>query len=565
MIKAIHQEKHGFYLINQNQKLNNSLLKYSKYCLNNTNLDDDFLDVVTQLLTGLKKILIDANLTDSINSEFKVELEINKIPTKGWSIEDVIQNIILNYLGNVPNYSAGYAPLNVIPPPLIPAILAKFACAIINPNLVYESYAGKAIEAEQLAISHLAEIIGFEPKISGGYFTSGGSASNYWAVRCALEKAFPGLGEKGFKAFSNQEPVVIQSVLGHYTNVNAARLLGIGTENVISVSVTPDFSISLPAFQSQMEKAIKENKQVVCIYLIAGQTDSFGVDDVKGVVRICEELCRKYHVPKPHIHVDAAVGWVYSIFKNYQITDNSLGFSTDTLDVIRKLNNLYSSLSYADSITVDPHKHGFTAYTSSALIFKNKRDLLLLQKDFHETPYFTEDIFCSFPGAYTPESSRPGDGPLMILANLYALGYEGYQTMIGYAIQQSIIFQSKLQFSFKNSVQVLNQNVPGTSTLWRFYPPGMEAQEAYNRELLGTSEEDCNFTQKINEYNHNLFAKSKNMRSHNTPILGYSHQVIVNKSGMPISAWKCIIINPFVNILSIIDNLHILLDMVVEN
>lgn len=175
----------------ENTKLSNLLSQYSQYFLTSKGLDNDFLESLIQLLTGLKKVLTDANLTDSINTEFKSELVINKIPKKGWSIEEVIQNIILNYLGNVPNYSAGYAPLNVIPPSLTPAIIAKFACAIINPNLVYESYAGKAIEAEQLAISHIAEIIGFEPKISGGYFTSGGSASNYWAVRCALEKTFP--------------------------------------------------------------------------------------------------------------------------------------------------------------------------------------------------------------------------------------------------------------------------------------------------------------------------------------------------------------------------------------
>ncbi|MFS0518814.1 pyridoxal phosphate-dependent decarboxylase family protein [Nostoc sp. UIC 10607] len=557
------QKKYSLSL--ENTKLSNLLSQYSQYFLTSKGLDNDFLESIIELLTGLKKVLTDANLTDSITTEFKFELGINKIPKKGWSIEEVIQNIILNYLGNVPNYSAGYAPLNVIPPSLTPAILAKFACAIINPNLVYESYAGKAIEAEQLAISHIAEIIGFEPKISGGYFTSGGSASNYWAVRCALEKTFPGLGKKGFKAFFDKDPVVIQSVLGHYTNINAARLLGIGTENVISIPATHNFSISLPDFESQMEEAIKHQKQVVCVYLIAGQTDSFGIDDVKSVVEICEELCQKYNVSKPHVHVDAAVGWIYGIFKNYNIVNNPLGFDPDTIDIIQKLNCLYSNLSYADSVTVDPHKHGFTSYTSSALIFKNRRDLLLLQKDVEETPYFTEDIFCSFPGAYTPESSRPGDGPLMILANLYALGYEGYQTIIGYAIQQSIIFKSKLQFSFKNSVQVLNKNVPGTSTLWRFYPPGIEAQEAYNRELFGTSEEDCSFIQNINDYNHNLFIKSKNIRSSDTPILGYSHQVLVSKSGMPISGWKCILIHPYVNIVSIIDNLHILLDMVVKS
>ena len=300
----------------------------------------------------------------------------------------------------------------------------------------------------------------------------------------------------------------------------------------------------------------------MCIYLIAGCTDSFGIDDIKSIFEICEAVCQKYNVPKPHIHVDAAVGWIYGIFKNYQLAENPLAFDSQTINTIQKLNNLYSNLHYADSITVDPHKHGFTSYSSSALIFKNRQDLLLLKKNVEETPYFTEDSFCSFPGAYTPESSRSGDGPLMILANLYALGYEGYQAMIGHSIQQRNILKSKLKFSFKNSIQVLNQDIPGTSTLWRFYPDEIDAQAAYEKELFGINEKDRIFTQKINDYNYNLFMKSKSIRCSNTIIIGYSHQVIVGKSGMPISGWKCILINPFVDITSILDNLHAVIGIV---
>lgn len=553
MIEQTNQNKHDFN--QENYHLENLLLTYRQYLLPNAGLGNNFLELMEQLLTGLESLRSDTSLTAIITPKIKSDLCTNQIPTKGWPIKEVIQHIILNYLGNVPNYSGGYAPLNIIPPSLTPAILAKIACAIINPNLANETYAGKTLETEQIAIAHLAEIVGFDPKLAGGYFTSGGAASNYWAVRFALEKMFPGLGKKGFKAFSDQEPVVIQSVLGHFTNVNAARLLGIGTENIISVPVTPTFQISLEALQSQMEEAIQQGKRIVCIYLVAGYTDSFGVDDIKRVFEICETICQKYHVPKPHLHIDAVVGWIYGIFQNYEIANNPLTFNPGTLDSIEKLNHLYSNLCYADSITVAPHKHGLTSYISSALIFKNKQDLLLLQKDQEETPYFTGDSFSSFPGAYTPESSRPGDGPLMILANLYALGYEGYQSMIGYAIQQTNILKSKLQSSFNNSVKVLNQNIPGTSTVWRFYPTGIDAQEAYERELFGTSEADRIFTQKMNDYNHNLFGKSKVIRSSNTPILGYSNQVIVGQSGTSISGWKCILINPFVDITSVLNHL----------
>ncbi|GAB1541898.1 aspartate aminotransferase family protein [Scytonema sp. NUACC21] len=535
--------------------LNHFLSKYSQYILPNSGLGEHLLKSSKQLFKSLNLLRTDTNLTVSHNLTVESELNLDVIPQEGISIEKVIQNIIIKYLGNVPNYSSNYSLSNVIPPSLIPAILAKFACAIINPNLAYESYAGRAIEAERLAISHIAKIIGFEPEEALGYFTFGGSSGNYWAIRCSLEKAFPGWGKKGFKFFLNKEPIIIQSNIGHYTNINAARLFGIGTENVISIPTKANFGICLDSFQSQMEKAIKDNKQVICIYLIAGCTDSFGIDDIKGIFDICEEISQKYNVPKPHLHVDAAVGWIYCIFRNYNVNDNPLGFDLETLINIKKIINLYSTLCYADSIVVDPHKHGFTSYSSSALIFKNKQDLLLLQKDVEETPYFTEDSFCSFPGAYTPETSRSADGPLMLLSNLYALGYEGYQTIIGYAIQKTNALKSKLEFNFSDSIQILNQNIPGTSVIWRFYSNGIEPKAAYQRELFGTSQEDYIFTQQINEHNYNLFQKGKFMRNSMTPILGYSHQVILSNSGIPISAWKCIMFHPFVDIDSVVEHL----------
>lgn len=539
----------------KSEVLENLLSKYTEYILPNSGLGNTFFKLSEHLFKGLNLLRTDTNLTICIDSEIDPKLNLNEIPQQGIPIEEVIQNIIIKHLGNVPNYSSNYVPLNVIPPSLIPAILAKCACAIINPNLAYESYAGKAIEAEKLAISSISRIIGFKPETALGYFTSGGSSGNYWAIRCALEKAFPGLGKKGFRSFVDKEPIIIQSILGHYTNVNAARLLGIGTDNVITVPATPNFGICLDAFTLQMEKAIKDKKQIICIYLIAGCTDSFGIDDIKGVSDICEEICHKYNIPKPHIHVDAAVGWIYCMFKNYKVDDNPLGFNLETITSIKKINTLYSNLCYADSITVDPHKHGFTSYTSSALIFKNKKDLLLLQKNVEETPYFTEDIFCSFPGAYTPETSRPGDGPLMLLSNLYALGYEGYQTIIGYAIQKTNILKSELKCNFAESVHILNQDIPGTSTIWRFYPNEIEPEEAYQRELFATTEQDYLFIQKNNEYNYNLFLKEKSFRSNKVPILGYSNQVNVSKSGIPISGWKCILFHPLVDINSIINHL----------
>ncbi|MDD5643726.1 MAG: pyridoxal-dependent decarboxylase, partial [Syntrophales bacterium] len=97
-----------------------------------------------------------------------------------------------------------------------------------------------------------------------------------------------------------------------------------------------------------------------------------------------------------------------------------------------------------------------------------------------EMPYLYQ--FGSYhPGIYTLECSRPGSGALAAFANIRLLGKQGYRVLIGHAVEMAEMLRERLEaHSF---IQVVNDHNFGSVTLFRVYPPGVEAQAAYRREV----------------------------------------------------------------------------------
>jgi L-2,4-diaminobutyrate decarboxylase len=148
---------------------------------------------------------------------------------------------------------------------------------------------------------------------------------------------------------------------------------------------------------------------VAVIIATMGTTDAFGLDDLAAIVRLRDDLAQEYSVPPPHVHADAVIGWVWSVFRDYDFEANPLGFHART---IRSLQDSLQRLGYlglADSLGVDFHKTGYTPYISSAFLAKERDDLIRLSRHPEEMPYLYQ--FGQYrPGIYTLECSRCGSG-----------------------------------------------------------------------------------------------------------------------------------------------------------
>lgn len=93
-------------------------------------------------------------------------------------------------------------------------------------------------------------------------------------------------------------------------------------------------------------------------------------------MRLRERLAEEYKLAKPpHIHADAVIGWVWSVFKNYDFAGNPLGFHTRTLRSLQDSLIRMGDLSLADSVGFDFHKTGYAPYISSAFLVKDRGDL----------------------------------------------------------------------------------------------------------------------------------------------------------------------------------------------
>lgn len=141
---------------------------------------------------------------------------------------------------------------------------------------------------------------------------------------------------------------------------------------------------------------------------------AFGVDDIRGIVMLRDELVQEFSLPyRPHFHADAVIGWAWFVFNDYPFEANPLGFCPRTVRALVGACQNIRHLSLSDSIGIDFHKPGFAPYISSLILVQHKEDLELLQRPQDQMPYLYQ-FGEQRPGMYTLEISRPGTGGLAL-------------------------------------------------------------------------------------------------------------------------------------------------------
>jgi len=240
---------------------------------------------------------------------------------------------------------------------------------------------------------------------------------------------------------------------------------------------------------------------VAAIIPTIGTTDAFGIDDLAAIVRLRDDLVIEYALDYvPHIHADAVIGWAWAVFRDYDFDDNPLGFHARTVRSLTDSLERIDSLQMADSIGIDLHKTGYAPYISSVFLAKNRSDLALLSRAPEQMPYLYQ-VGHYHPGIYTLECSRPGTGALAGLASIRLLGKQGYRVLIGHTVEMAEMLRERLERH--DCIQVLNDYNYGPVTLFRVYPPGVDAEAALHREL-----NDPDYRNQLtahNAYNRQLF------------------------------------------------------------
>ncbi|NQY80372.1 MAG: aspartate aminotransferase family protein [Candidatus Caenarcaniphilales bacterium] len=433
---------------------------------------------------------------------------------------------------------------NVFPITLLPAVLGAMGACLINPNLVTSKYGKRANELEVRVVKSLAKILGYTDleKVSG-LAIEGGTKGNMYGYLLGLNKAFPDIRENGLMGVK-QEFKFINSQSGHFSNFTTLAAIGVGRKNAFRIPCDEHNVINIKIFKETLEDCVKKNIIVPTVLITIGTTDACSLDNIKEVHGVIEEFAEKYpDMHRPHLHVDAAIGWAFSFYNNYDLEKNKLHFRESMIEKLAHVQSVCQSFHLADSITLDVHKTGFAPYSSSFVIIKNKDDFKTLTWDSGDFKYFNPAEFMISPVSYSLECTRSSSGVFATSMALKSLGIEGYQTLLGAGLQYTEILKEK--FAELKNVAVVNPNL-GFTCLFRPYPSFVNnAETLIEKEKF--SEDFQLGSKEITEYVKGLFKYWKNHKSPNIPNVDYIASAAWGQYGdgdYEIPSWKAYILNP---------------------
>ncbi|WP_229006644.1 pyridoxal phosphate-dependent decarboxylase family protein [Roseibium aggregatum] len=336
-------------------------------------------------------------------------LIFEKLPSRGVTLDHLLKEIKIKVIE--PAISQSHKGFLAFPDTAnsIAGLGADVLMPFINQNLIaIDRSAPSATMVELQVIAWLREICGYRTKNPldrdftlgdvGGMWTPGGNMSNFVAVLAALQTQFPSVISEGMAGLSRKPSMVLAKGIEHFSFPSAARVLGIGEDNIIWTKPNRNFTTEPNALRQALSNtsADKEPFIVICV---AGNCRTTNIDSIRSIRKICDEF-------GVWLHVDACHG-------------GSLLFSEE----FRKR---LDCIEYADSISIDPHKGLFVAYPSSYILF---RDPLRL-KSFCRYPEKFLDPKCLDLGLITPLLGSRGFHSLKLWALIKNLGMEGISRSI---------------------------------------------------------------------------------------------------------------------------------------
>ena len=264
---------------------------------------------------------------------------------------------------------------------------------------------------EKEVVADLAAMFGF-PEAALGHLTGGGTVANLEALFVARELAREAGGPLAVGAAES----------AHYTHARMAHVLGVP---FVALPSDARGRVDLGA----LEEALRAG-EVGTVVLTAGTTGLGVVDPIREGVA----LCRRYGA---RVHIDAAYGGFFRLLASAGAAapEATAAASTGraTGSPLRDAGGVapeasgetdgfpaddFLAIAEADSVVVDPHKHGLQPYGCGAVLF---RDPSVGRFYRHDSPYtyFTSDAL--HLGEISLECSRPGAAAAALWLTLRAL------------------------------------------------------------------------------------------------------------------------------------------------
>jgi tyrosine decarboxylase/aspartate 1-decarboxylase len=250
-----------------------------------------------------------------------------------WILEAVAQRLRNNY----PYFHPLYAGQMLKPPH--PLARAAYALAMnINPNNHARDGGRASSEMEIEAVRQIAAMFGWSEYL--GHLTSSGTFANLEALWVA------GQSRPGRR--------IVGSEQAHYTHRRISAVLKL---EYAEIAADNRGRMGMEALEAELRKG-----DVGTVVATLGTTAIGAVDPLDEIL----ELRKQYGF---RIHVDAAYGGYFTLI-------------SDVLD--EPARRAFAAIGQADSIVIDPHKHGLQPYGCGCVLF---RDPAVGRFYKHDSPY----------------------------------------------------------------------------------------------------------------------------------------------------------------------------------
>jgi tyrosine decarboxylase / aspartate 1-decarboxylase len=289
----------------------------------------------------------------------------NSAPAPDPRLAAVMSEVANKLHDNYPYFHPLYAGQMLKPPH--PIARAAYALATwINPNN-HALDGGRASSAmEKEAVAQIAVMFGWQQHL--GHLCGGGTMANLEALWVA------GQLHPGKK--------IVASDQSHYTHKRISAVL-----QLPFAQVRADNCGRMDA--SALEKMLAAG-DVGCVVATEGTTGTGSVDPLPEILRLRERYGFR-------LHVDAAYGGYFTLASNLAAETRA------SFDLIGR----------ADSIVIDPHKHGLQPYGCGCVLFRDPQVGAIYK---HESPYTYFTSSDLHLGEISLECSRPGASAVALWA-----------------------------------------------------------------------------------------------------------------------------------------------------
>jgi tyrosine decarboxylase/aspartate 1-decarboxylase len=278
---------------------------------------------------------------------------------------EVMQEVAVRLQDNYPYFHPFYAGQMLKPPH--PVARAAYALATwINPNN-HALDGGRASSAmEKEAVAEIAAMFGWQDCL--GHLASGGTMANLEALWVA------GQLHPGKKIAASSQ--------AHYTH---RRISGVLKLPFAELPCDSQGRMDVQALAERLGAG-----DIGCVVATMGTTGTGSVDPLPELLRL-----QARHGFR--LHVDAAYGGYFTLARN----------------LAARTRAAYDCIGEADSIVIDPHKHGLQPYGCGCILFRDPNVGVLYK---HQSPYtyFTSSEL--HLGEISLECSRPGASAVALWA-----------------------------------------------------------------------------------------------------------------------------------------------------